>query len=123
MSRNSIRSTSIFSPTYKSPSSLNVFWISVDLFVDLEHCNMVRGLVPKERLLEWSVEDGWAPLCKFLGKPVPDEPFPHANAAAGWAGRESELAKRYGLAAAQNVAVISAIMAVLGTILYSSVFK
>lgn len=82
---------------------------------------MVRGLVLKERLLEWSVEDGWAPLCKFLGKPVPDEPFPHVNAAAGWAGRESELVKRYGLAAAHNVAVISAIMAVLGAILYSYV--
>lgn len=97
---------------------MNICWISVDLFVNLEHCNMVRGLVPKERLLEWSVEDGWAPLCKFLGKPVPDEPFPHANAAAGWAGRESELAKRYGLAAAHNVAVISAVMGVLGAIWY-----
>lgn len=29
-----------------------------------EHCNMIRGLVPKERLLEWSVEDGWEPLCE-----------------------------------------------------------
>jgi hypothetical protein len=29
-----------------------------------EHCAMVRGLVPKENLLEWSVEDGWEPLCK-----------------------------------------------------------
>ncbi|KAF9885343.1 hypothetical protein FE257_012960 [Aspergillus nanangensis] len=29
-----------------------------------EHCNMIRGLVPKERLLEWNAEDGWDPLCK-----------------------------------------------------------
>ncbi|PYH92294.1 hypothetical protein BO71DRAFT_451506 [Aspergillus ellipticus CBS 707.79] len=29
-----------------------------------EHCNMVRGMVGKERLLEWSVEDGWGPLCE-----------------------------------------------------------
>lgn len=29
-----------------------------------DHCNMVRGMVPKEKLLEWSVEDGWEPLCK-----------------------------------------------------------
>lgn len=84
---------------------------------------MIRGLVPKQRLLEWSVEDGWAPLCTFLGKPVPDEPFPHANVAAGWAGREAELAKRYGLAAAQNIAVISAVMGVLGLIFYSSIVK
>lgn len=29
-----------------------------------DHCNMVRGMVPKDKLLEWSVEDGWEPLCK-----------------------------------------------------------
>lgn len=29
-----------------------------------EHYNMIRGLVPKENLLEWTVEDGWEPLCK-----------------------------------------------------------
>ena len=29
-----------------------------------EHDAMVRGLVPPENLLEWSVEDGWEPLCK-----------------------------------------------------------
>jgi hypothetical protein len=29
------------------------------------------------------IEDlGWEPLCKFLGKPVPDVPFPHMNDAA-----------------------------------------
>ena len=25
------------------------------------------------------VEDGWEPLCAFLGLPVPDAPFPHLN--------------------------------------------
>lgn len=29
-----------------------------------EHYNMIRGLVPKDNLLEWTVEDGWEPLCK-----------------------------------------------------------
>lgn len=29
-----------------------------------DHCNMVRGMVPQDQLLEWSVEDGWEPLCK-----------------------------------------------------------
>jgi hypothetical protein len=29
-----------------------------------DHCNMVRGMVPNDKLLEWSVEDGWEPLCK-----------------------------------------------------------
>lgn len=36
----------------------NAKWIYRD------HYNMVRGMVPKENLLEWSVEDGWEPLCK-----------------------------------------------------------
>ena len=36
----------------------------------------VRGLVPKENLLEWRVQDGWKPLCEFLEVEVPNEPFP-----------------------------------------------
>jgi Sulfotransferase domain len=36
--------------------------------------------VPPERLLVYEVGDGWEPLCRFLGVPVPDEPFPHVNA-------------------------------------------
>ncbi|XP_076817031.1 uncharacterized protein LOC143462674 [Clavelina lepadiformis] len=34
---------------------------------------------PKDKLLVYKVKDCWAPLCKFLGKPVPDKPFPHEN--------------------------------------------
>lgn len=44
-----------------------------------EHNAMVRGLVPRERLLEYRVQDGWVPLCQFLGKPVPKRPFPKGN--------------------------------------------
>jgi hypothetical protein len=29
-----------------------------------EHSAMIRGMVPKDRLLEWAVEDGWEPLCQ-----------------------------------------------------------
>ncbi|RYC60241.1 hypothetical protein CHU98_g5967 [Xylaria longipes] len=31
------------------------------------------------RLLEMDLNDGWEPLCKFLGVPVPGEPFPRVN--------------------------------------------
>lgn len=55
-----------------------------------EHCNMIRGLVPKENLLEWDTEDGWEPLCQFLQKPIPDEPFPHANDRSGFQKREQQ---------------------------------
>lgn len=37
-------------------------------------------MVPPERLLEYRVQDGWEPLCKFLDVPVPrDMPFPNVN--------------------------------------------
>lgn len=39
----------------------------------------VRRSVPKDRLLEFRVQDGWKPLCDFLNMPVPDIPFPHLN--------------------------------------------
>jgi hypothetical protein len=39
----------------------------------------VHATVPSDRLLVWSVSDGWEPLCEFLGAPVPDQPFPHLN--------------------------------------------
>jgi hypothetical protein len=43
------------------------------------HNAQVRASVPARRLLEWQAGDGWAPLCKALGVPVPDEPFPRTN--------------------------------------------
>ncbi|KAK7415641.1 hypothetical protein QQZ08_012281 [Neonectria magnoliae] len=39
----------------------------------------VRATTPPERLLRYNLKDGWEPLCKFLGKPVPDVPFPRIN--------------------------------------------
>jgi hypothetical protein len=43
------------------------------------HNAYIRSVVPKDRLLEMQLSDGWEPLCKFLGKPIPDEPFPRVN--------------------------------------------
>ncbi|HMD52509.1 MAG TPA: sulfotransferase [Solirubrobacteraceae bacterium] len=45
----------------------------------LAHNEQVRRTIPSDRLLEWSVAEGWEPLCEFLGLPVPDVPFPHVN--------------------------------------------
>ena len=39
----------------------------------------VKKHVPKERLLVFSVKEGWNPLCSFLGVPVPNRPFPNTN--------------------------------------------
>ncbi|KAL8678256.1 MAG: hypothetical protein Q9186_005369 [Xanthomendoza sp. 1 TL-2023] len=46
----------------------------------LEHYDYVRRVTPKDRLLEYEVKEGWEPLCKFLGKEVPEgEDFPNVN--------------------------------------------
>lgn len=39
----------------------------------------VRDTIPANRLLVFDVSEGWGPLCKFLGVPVPTTPFPHHN--------------------------------------------
>lgn len=44
-----------------------------------EHFRQVRAAVPEERLLNYDLGSGWEPLCEFLGKPVPDVPFPRVN--------------------------------------------
>lgn len=43
------------------------------------HNAAVRREVPPERLLVLDVAEGWDPLCRFLGVPAPDTPFPRAN--------------------------------------------
>jgi hypothetical protein len=44
-----------------------------------EHYARVRRIVPADRLLVYRVQEGWEPLCRFLGADVPDEPFPRVN--------------------------------------------
>lgn len=43
------------------------------------HYEHVRSLVPKDRLLEYYVKDGWDPLCKFLRVDHPGVEFPRGN--------------------------------------------
>jgi len=39
----------------------------------------VIDTLPPKRLLVFSPQDGWRPLCAFLEVPVPDCPFPRVN--------------------------------------------
>ena len=36
-------------------------------------------MVPKDNLLDFTPDMGWEPLCKFLGQPIPEEPYPYVN--------------------------------------------
>ena len=44
-----------------------------------EHILDVKRQVPADRLLIFSVDQGWEPLCEFLGKEVPKTRFPNVN--------------------------------------------
>jgi len=39
---------------------------------------VIQDIQP-EKLLVFDVSEGWEPLCRFLGVPQPDFPFPHTN--------------------------------------------
>jgi len=43
------------------------------------HNEAVKAAIPADRLLIYQVKDGWGPLCAFLGKTAPGEPFPRSN--------------------------------------------
>jgi hypothetical protein len=47
----------------------------------------VRAVVEPAQLLEFSVSQGWQPLCDFLGVPVPSTPFPNTNDRAEFQAR------------------------------------
>jgi len=61
-----------------------------------QHNEEVKSYVPAEKLLVYSVKEGWEPLCAFLGVPVPDVPFPHLNDRENFPGNKmgQELQKR-----------------------------
>jgi hypothetical protein len=48
------------------------------------HNDEVRKTVPHHRLLEWRASEGWTPICRALGVPVPDLPFPWTNRRSDW---------------------------------------
>ncbi|KAI9741367.1 MAG: hypothetical protein M1834_003084 [Cirrosporium novae-zelandiae] len=53
-----------------------------------EHYAEVRKMVKPENLLEYNISDGWEPLCKFLGEPIPfGVDFPRSNDAHGFVQR------------------------------------
>jgi len=58
------------------------------------HNQAVRdAFAGSDRLLEFEAVQGWAPLCAFLGKPVPDEDFPRVNDTASFQQRFAQMAE------------------------------
>ena len=63
---------------------------------------------PKERLLEFDLNEGWDPLCAFLGKEKPDIPFPRLNERGSLAERSKEFQKAGMLNVLRNLGLIVA---------------
>jgi hypothetical protein len=51
------------------------------------HTEAVKAAIPAERLLVYEVGEGWDRLCRFLGVPVPDQPYPSENSRADFIAR------------------------------------
>ena len=52
-----------------------------------QHIESVKKEIPPERLLLHDVKEGCDPLCKFLNKEVPKEPYPRSNKSEDFSSR------------------------------------
>lgn len=79
-----------------------------------QHVAMVKGLgLPEDRLLQWSVEDGWEPLCRFLGKEVPQLEFPIGNPPKAWSERIAKTMEAHHQRAIRNMLLFTAFLIVI----------
>ena len=73
-----------------------------------EWVDEVKSSVPADRLLVFEARDGWAPLCRFLGVPVPpDTPYPRVNDTAAFKQMTRDRWRRLALLDAALVAALS----------------
>ena len=72
--------TAIFEQTY----GRSVFTREDACKVYDTHHAWLEEIVPKDKLLYFSVKEGWEPLCKALDVPVPDQTFPRLNDAKSY---------------------------------------
>ncbi|CAO3638370.1 unnamed protein product [Cunninghamella blakesleeana] len=61
-----------------------------------DHVEEVKKTIPKERLLVMNMDAGWGPLCEFLGKPIPNEPYPVTNSTTDFHKLRDRLIKENG---------------------------
>ncbi len=93
-----------------------------DHFVEVykRHAAQVTATVGTDRLLMFRVDEGWEPLCRFLGVPVPSTPFPNRNESAAfhrdmWRRNAATYAKALGVIALLALALLGlGVWALLG---------
>jgi hypothetical protein len=84
-----------------------------DHFVEVyqRHAAEVTASVDADRLLTFRPDEGWEPLCRFLGVPVPSTTFPHRNESAAfhrdmWRRNAATYAKALGAVALVALALL-----------------
>ncbi|KAL8727573.1 MAG: hypothetical protein Q9166_005979 [cf. Caloplaca sp. 2 TL-2023] len=90
--------TSLFGTEKKDPVKMRENWIRGYINAYEE----VRRMVPPEKRLELKLEQGWEPLCNFLGNEVPKKPFPHLNDSANFHAGIKVLMRRMWIRAAKQ---------------------
>lgn len=89
-----------------------------------------RERIPSERRIEYSVGDGWAPLCQHLGVRVPmvedsdtgkmiEAPFPHYNDRASFAGESAHVQAQWVSKSFDNIFGFIGRAAVTGGVAYA----
>ncbi|KAL8767935.1 MAG: hypothetical protein Q9209_005723 [Squamulea sp. 1 TL-2023] len=102
--------TSLFGTKTKDPAKMRENWI----LGYMKAYEETRKVVPPEKRLEFSLEQGWEPLCKFLGKDVPHKPFPHLNDSAAFdMGIRVLLKRMWTRAARQNLPFLVAVLGMM----------
>lgn len=76
----------------------------------------VRRLCPPERLLEFQLQDGWEPFCKFLGKDIPAGPFPFVNDGAVFLQRAQTIKRLALRRASRKLAPYAAVLGLTVTV-------
>ena len=72
--------------------------------------NRVIASVPADKLLVYKVSEGWEPLCKFLGVPVPSVEFPKANDSKFFAAKRN---RSWRLCLLADIAVVVGVASVV----------
>lgn len=78
------------------------------------HIEEVRATVAADRLLVFSVDQGWEPLCAFLGVAAPSGAFPNVN-------DRKELKKRIGLMARVAHLIVAFGIILAAAIIYAAI--
>ncbi|CAF1456705.1 unnamed protein product [Rotaria sp. Silwood1] len=89
------------------------------------YMNKIRTNIDAKRILEFKVQDGWEPLCKFLGKEIPEEDFPHSNDAQALSEERNQI-KNEALAIVvqrlKKVLITISMLTIVGSIYWRGLF-